>query len=128
MYPQIVEDAIRRIKEIGGQVRREVTNDLLIVNEEIKISVVICRCHKTPAGTSQWKIHLDTGLLPDITVAIRMDQTNTQALDYYLLPALDIENPKIRLAENNHLALDAYRFDTLEPFFMLTERELLEVA
>lgn len=128
MHPQIVEDAIRRIKEIGGQVRREVTNDLLIVNEEIKISVVICRCHKTPAGTSQWKIHLDTGLLPDITVAIRMDQTNTQALDYYLLPALDIENPKIRLAENNHLALDAYRFDTLEPFFMLTERELLEVA
>jgi DNA invertase Pin-like site-specific DNA recombinase len=128
MYPQIVEDAIRRIKEIGGRVRREVTNDLLIVNEEIKISVVICRCYKTPAGNSQWKIHLDTGLLPDITIAIRMDQTNARALDYYLLPAIDIENPKIRLAENNHLALDAYRFDTLEPFFMLTERELLEVA
>lgn len=128
MYPQIVEDVIRNIKEIGGAVRREVTNDFLIVNDEIKVSVVICRCQSTPSGANRWKIHLDTGLLPDITVAIRMDHTNTQALDYYLLPALDIENPKIRLADNNHFALDAYRFDTLEPFFMMAERELVEAA
>lgn len=128
MYPQVVEDVIRRIKEIGGSVRREVTNDFLIVNNEIKVSVVICRCQSTASGANRWKIHLDSSLLPDITIAIRMDHTNTQAMDYYLLPALDIENPKIRLAENNHFALDAYRFDTLEPFFLMAEREMLEVA
>ena len=57
-----------------------------------------------------------------------MDAENKQALDYYLLPALDIENPKLRLAENNHLALDAYRFDDLQPFFLLTERIALPEA
>lgn len=73
-------------------------------------------------------MHLDTSLRPDITVAIRMDAANTQPLDYYLLPALDIEDPKVRLKENNGLALDAYRFDDLQPFFFLTERVNLREA
>jgi hypothetical protein len=83
---------------------------------------VIARCQQTKAGSYRWKIHLDTGLLPDITVVVRMDADNQQPVDYYLLPALDIENPRLRLLENNSLALDAYRFDTLEPFFLLTEQ------
>ncbi len=129
LYPEIVEGAIRRIQEQGGTVQREVTNDLLIVNEEIKASVVICRCSQTAIGNNRWRIHLDSGLMPDITIAIRMNPDNTEPLDYYLLPAIDIEDPNIRLTENNHFALDTYRFDDLEPFFLLMERVALpEVA
>lgn len=129
IYPEILEGAIKRIQEMGGRVRREVTNDLLIFNEEIKVSVIICRCFETGTGSHRWKICLDTGLLPDITIAIRMNHENTQPLDYYLLPAIDIENPKIRLADSNHFALEAYRFDDLEPFFVLMERAAVpEVA
>jgi hypothetical protein len=51
-----------------------------------------------------------------------MNADNQTPLDYYLLPALDVEDSRIRLAENNGLALDAYRFDDLEAFFLLTER------
>ena len=37
--------------------------------------------------------------------------------------------PRLRLAENNGVSLDAYRFDTLDGFFELAARvELLEVA
>lgn len=129
LYPEIVEGAIRRIQEMGGVIRREVTNDLIVLNEEIKVSVVICRCVQTAAGSNRWKLHLDTGLLPDITIVIRMDENTVAPLDYYLLPAIDIENPKIRLTDNNHLALEAYRFEDLEPFFMLIERtEVPEAA
>jgi len=128
LYPEIVEDAIRKVKDMGGQVRREVTSDLLIVNEELKISVVICRCFKTAGGNHRWRLHLDTGLLPDITIAIRMDHENKEPLDYYLLPGLDVENPKIRLADQNGFALEVYRFDDLEPFFLLTERCALPEA
>lgn len=129
LYPGIVEGAIKRIQEHGGQVRREVTNDLLIVNEEIKVSLVICRCFQAANGSNGWKVHLDTGLMPDITIVIRMNHENTAPLDYYLLPALDIENPKIRLADHNHFALETYRFDDLEPFFVLMERAAVpEVA
>lgn len=128
LHPSIMEGAIKRIYELGGTVSRDAEDDLFTVNGEIRVSIVICRCQKLPNESLRWKVHLDTGLLPDITVAIRMDQSNTQALDYYLLPALDIENPKMRLAENNHLALDAYRFDSMEAFFRLTERTALKEA
>lgn len=129
LYPEIVEDAIRRIQAMGGTVRREVTNDLLIVNDEMTVSVVISRCQRTEAGSLRWSIRLDTGLQPDFTIAIRMNGDNKSVLDYYLLPGLDVENPKIRLAENNGLALDAYCFDDLEPFFLLTKRAAIpEVA
>jgi hypothetical protein len=42
-------------------------------------------------------------------------------------PAIDVEDPKIRLSDNNHLALDAYRFDDLEAFFLMAERADLPV-
>ena len=129
MYPEVVEGVIRKIQEFGGKVHREVLNDFLVVNNEIKVSLVICRCAQTQTGGNRWKIQLDTGLMPDITIAVRMEADNVRILDYYLIPAIDVENPQIRLAENNHFSLDAYRFDDLEPFFMMAERAALpEVA
>lgn len=128
LYPEIVEGVIHKIKDMGGLVRREVVDDTLVINNEVKVSVVICRCQKTSTGSNRWQIHLDTGLFPDITIVVRMDELNKAPMDYYLLPALDIENPKIRLADQNHLALDAYRFEDLEIFFMLMERAALPEA
>lgn len=128
MYPEVVEGVIRQIQEYGGKVHREVQNDFLIVNNEIKVSLAICRCSQSPSGHNRWRIQLDTGLMPDITIAVRMEADNQQILDYYLIPAIDVENPKIRLLENNHLALDAYRFDDLELFFMMAERAALPEA
>ena len=48
-----------------------------------------------------------------------MNDGNKAPLDYYLLPRIDIEQPKLRLAEDNGLALDAYRFDALAFFYEL---------
>jgi DNA invertase Pin-like site-specific DNA recombinase len=128
LYPSIVEDAIRRIQELGGTVHREVTSDLIFINGEIKVSVVICRCIQTKAGNNRWKIRLDSSLEPDITIAIRMDEANKEVMDYYLLPAIDIENPRLRLADQNGFNLDAYRFDDLEDFFSLTKRASIPEA
>jgi DNA invertase Pin-like site-specific DNA recombinase len=126
IYANVVEDAIGQIKGLGAHIHREVNSDLLYINNEIKVSMIICRCYQTKAGMHQWKLHFDSGLEPDITVAIRMDASNTAPLDYYLLPALDIEQPHLRLREQNSFALDAYRFDDLQPFFMMTERTHLQ--
>ena len=90
---------------------------------------MIARCTQTGAGAYRWNIRLDTGLLPDITVVVRMDQANENPLDYYLLPTTDMTLPKLRLSESNGLSLDAYRFDNLTHFFAMAERiSILEVA
>ncbi|GJL85311.1 MAG: serine recombinase [Micavibrio sp.] len=128
VYASTIEDAIRKIQALGGTVHREVTSEFLIINNELKVSVIIARCKQTSAGRYRWKVHFDTGLQPDIILVIRMDAGNQEALDYYLLPSLDVENPKIRLAESNGFALDAYRFDDLEPFFDMSERSIIPEA
>jgi hypothetical protein len=57
-----------------------------------------------------------------------MDETNQGIKDYYLFPAIDLTDTKLRLAENNHALLDAYRFDDLEFFFALARRVKVEDA
>ena len=81
------------------------------------------------SGVLRWKIRLDTGLRPDITVAVRMDPENKAARDHYLLPWIDVgQSPQLRLAEDNGLFLDAYRFETLDPLFYLSSRHTLRSA
>lgn len=129
MHPGILQDISDKIYEFGGTVQQDDKNGFLIVNGELKVSVVICRCMQTSTGSSRWKIQFDAGLMPDITIAVRMDPLNLHVFDYYVIPSIDVENPKLRLAEDNHFALDAYRFDDLQPFFVLMKRgPLTEVA
>jgi len=129
MHPQIVTDTIAGIKKAGGRVEQDSATDLLTINGEFTASIVVVRCGTTAAGSLRWQIRFDVGLWPDITVAVRMDQQNRTPLDYYLLPRIDMTKPRLRLAENNGVSLDAYRFDTLDGFFDLAARvELLEVA
>ena len=128
LYPDICEGVIQSIQDLGGSVYREVASDIIFVNDEVKVSIVISRCFQTKGGCNRWKVRLDSGLTPDITIIVRMDENNKKALDYYILPALDIEDPKLRLADNNGLALDCYRFDGLEDFFSLTQRVNIQEA
>ena len=122
MHGEIVSDTIASIENLGGAVFRNPVTDLLRVNDEITASIVIARCQQTPAGSLRWKIRLDTGLAPDITVALRMDNSNQTPLDYYLLPLFEMTTGRVRLAEENGLMLDAFRFDSLEFFFAMAER------
>ncbi|MBZ0146108.1 MAG: recombinase family protein [Pseudorhodoplanes sp.] len=129
MHPGVVAETIAGIQRIGGQVTQDAQTELLFVNDEFSASVVIVRCRETVAGSLRWHIRFDTGLHPDITIAVRMESSNREALDYYLLPRLDMSAPRLRLAEYNGVSLDSYRFDDLEPLFSLAARtNLLEVA
>lgn len=122
LHGEVVTDTIASIEELGGRISRSPVTDLLAVNGEFTASIVIARCQQTPAGSLRWKIRLDTGLAPDITVALRMDEANEAPLDYYFLPLFETATDRIRLAEENGLMLDAFRFDSLEFFFAMAER------
>ena len=67
-------------------------------------------------------------LAPDITILVRMDTANEQPADYYLLPIMDIEVPRLLLCESNGSYLDTYQFDSLDYFAMLTTRRKIEEA
>jgi DNA invertase Pin-like site-specific DNA recombinase len=128
MHPQAVSDVVDGILRAGGRVERSNSNDLLTINSEFTASVVVARARFTPAGALRWQIRLDTGLLPDVTVAIRLDADNRRPYDYYVLPGIDVSTPRLRLADRNAFSLDAYRFETLDFFFGLAARSPFEEA
>ena len=129
MHGEVVTETISKIENLGGTIAQNPVTDLLTVNGEFMASIVIARCQQTLAGSLRWKIRLDTGLAPDITVALRMDQDNEAPLDYYLLPLFEMATDRIRLAEENGLMLDAFRFESLQFFFAMAERvRITEIA
>lgn len=128
IHPDIVTGIIGGIEQAGGIVARDPETELLRINGEFSVSITIARCFQTAAGSNRWKVRLDEKLRPDITVAVRMDVDNEIAKDYYLLPALDMREAALRLADYNGLSIDSYRFDTLDYFYRLTARVPLRAA
>ena len=121
LHPDIVGEVLAGLRATGCQIAQDPHTDLVFVNGEFTLSVVIARCRRTVAGSLRWQLRFDTGLLADITVAVRMDAANRVPLDFYLLPAIDLASPKLLLAEKNGFALDAYRFDTLDLLYDIAE-------
>ena len=127
-HPEIVASVISKIEVLGAVASWDEKSDLLWLNNEMRVSIVLCRHNTTFAGSSRWLIRLDAGLKPDITVAICMDATNVGIRDYYVLPGIDMTWENLRIAEANGIYLDTYRFDTLDYFFGMAERVKLEEA
>lgn len=129
LHPEVIDEVLSGISAAGGAAARDATTDLVTINGEFSLSLLIVRCTRTQAGSLRWRVRFDTGLVPDISVVIRMDELNRKPFDYFLFPLLDIGTGRLRLAEENGLALDGYRFDSLDPLYALAERKpLREVA
>jgi hypothetical protein len=103
--------ACRRRAAMPGRISE---TDRVIVNDEFSLSVVIVRCTPTPTGLLRWKMRFDTSLMPDITIVVRMDSAQPRAVRLLSVPAARHALRTLRLAEDNDLQLDAYRFDGLD--------------
>lgn len=129
LHPDVLQSVLDELSSRGCAIRVEPETDLVHINSEVTISLVIVRCFQTQGGALRWKLRFDTGLQPDITIAVRMDAGNREPLDYYVLPRIDIASAELKLSDVNGLALDGYRFDILEPFLhSLTPIPMKEVA
>ena len=125
LHPEIVGQTERMIAEVGGLVTRDAATDLLTVNHEFSVSLVLARCQILDNARRRWKVRFDTSLAPDITVAVRLEESNQAALDYYLLPRLDFGQARIHLADHNSIEFEAYHFDNLDYLYGMAERRSL---
>lgn len=125
-HPEILAAVIQQITARGSSASWDSVNEVLLVNDELRVSIVLCRHTTTAGGASRWLIRLDAGLKPDLTIAVRMDAANEGVRDYYLLPGIDMTWENLRIAEANGICLDTYRCDTLDYFYRLMERTNLE--
>jgi DNA invertase Pin-like site-specific DNA recombinase len=128
LHPKVISDVVSRIHEVGGTVCTNADTDLLTINAEFTASIVIARCRASRSGSLRWLVRVDSGLKPDLTVAVRMCVDNLQPLDYYLLPRLDLTFERLNLAEDNPISLEAYRFNDLDFFIGMARRSLVAEA
>lgn len=122
MHPEIIAKTELEIANMGGMVVRDPTTDLLLVNDEFTVSLVLARCQNYENGRNRWKVRFDASLGPDMTVAVRLDPSNRNPFDYYLLPRLDFGQPRISLADHNPAEFESYRFETLDYLYGMAER------
>jgi DNA invertase Pin-like site-specific DNA recombinase len=122
LHPEIVGQTEKMIADVGGSVMRDPATDLLTVNREFTVSLALSRCQLIDNERRRWKVRFDTSLAPDITVAVRLDETNQAPLDYYLLPRLDFGQQRIHLADRNAIEFDSYRFDSLDFLYGMARR------
>jgi hypothetical protein len=127
-HPEIVQQVITRLAEMSVSVERDPVTDLLVLDHELTVSIVLSRCLRTEAGGARWLLRFENSLRPDLTIAVRMDESNREIKDYYLFPAIDPCTGNVRLKDCNHALLDSYRFDDLEFFFEIAERIPVEEA
>lgn len=128
MHPALVAEVVAQLEAQGSIVEQDLEAGLLLVNQEVLVSVVLSRCTETAGGRKHWKIRLEQGHRPDITIAVRMDFSNEGIHDYYILPSIDMNFEKLQLAEENGVYLDVYRQPDLSLFYEVAERVTLRVA
>lgn len=112
-----------RSRELPGTVPLKSSCNSISNDRAIRsiVSLVLARCHCTPADALRWLVRFEAGLAPDVTIVVRMNQDNRSVLDYYLLPSIDIPADRLRIKEDNGTVFDGYRFDSLEYFFGIVQ-------
>ncbi|MDB5335985.1 MAG: pinR [Planctomycetaceae bacterium] len=124
----LMTELVDRLTRVGATVSRDTHTGLLLINGEYSAALVLSRCRQTSSGSLRWRIDFEGSIAPDITILGRMDEANERAVDYYLLPVMDISSPKVLLCESNGAFLDTYQFDSLDFFTSLAARHRIEVA
>ena len=128
MFPAVVERTVAEIGRFGGTVSADGKEGLFVVNGELRLAVIIARCSEALSGALRWTVRFEPGRRPDLTVAVRMERDNVAIRDYYLLPGINLAEPRLRLAEENGIFLDAFRFDDLSYLSELAARVRLGSA
>jgi hypothetical protein len=117
-----IDEIAAQLAANGARVQGEPSTGVLNINGDFTAMLVIARCHTRPSGRCSWLIRLEQSQDWDLTIAARMTENNSAILDYYLLPRGDELSAKLRLAPDNPLVLDVYRFENLNYLYRLSRR------
>lgn len=127
-HPRLLGDMIQDLQTMGASVERDEASDMLVINGLYSASLYLARCRSTAAGSLRWRFRVPEERAADIHIIVRMDPSNEQPADYYLLPTLELDMPELKLSEFNGASIDTFRFESLEFFFGMARVVQIEGA
>jgi hypothetical protein len=123
MYPEIVQDTLTQIEAIGASVIQAPKTGLLNINNELAVSLVLSRCQTSGDGRFRWRVRFDPERFnADLSLVVRLNHYNESALDYYLLPWLDLPRNHLAIDARSATQFEAFRFDDLQFFYRMACR------
>lgn len=123
LYPALLQETRDAITASGGSIQQQGKSDVMILNDELSIKLLLVRCHSQDNGRRRWVIKLAPAKFEaDVTLAIRLNESNTTPLDYYLLPQLVFRLNRVRVTDKNEANYESFRFETLDLLYSFAKR------
>ncbi|WP_134705581.1 recombinase family protein [Rahnella sp. CJA17(1/100)] len=119
MHSNVINDFFERLENVSLYPRTDEKKKQITINDSLKLSLILSRCHKLKSGKFRWVVRFESNLKSDFNIIVRMNSSNSEPVDYYILPSIESFENEIKIKENNPLLLELYRFDDIEFFFKL---------
>jgi DNA invertase Pin-like site-specific DNA recombinase len=122
----VVEDVISNIEGLGGSATYLSELHLLTINTKLTISIGVATCVSDGAPRPpRWQLRRLKYEKADLSLIIRMDQSNSGILSYYLLPTGHLppkQNYRSRFSKR--VFSEAYRHDNLNALYRMWTRDV----
>ena len=118
---QIISEMKAEVIRRGGTVEVFPWNKHVIVNGELRVSILVSRLKNT--GPRIWQFGYRSETKPDIVVGARIMKRGGPIEDYFILPFMLLPHGAwITTSESSGARLDRFRTNNLEPLYQLCAR------
>jgi len=90
---KLATDIIAKVEGAGGLADFDKATDVLTINGKLAISIYVAGGRHVAGRGLLWTVRRGAIQPGDLIVALRMDQTNKNIIDYLLLPATNPARP-----------------------------------
>lgn len=111
---RLADDVIAKVTATGGRASFDKTTDVLTINGKLAISILIARCRRTESGRLRWTVRRRTNMARDLIIALRVDQSSINIMDYLLLSATNFPVERMEFSELNRFRIKSCRFETID--------------
>jgi DNA invertase Pin-like site-specific DNA recombinase len=111
---RLANEVVAKATAAGGDAIFDRTTDFLEINGKLAISIFIARCRRTPSGHLRWTVRRRRNMARDLIIALRVDQTGINVMDYLLLPATNFNVDRMEFSEVNSFRIKSCRFETID--------------
>jgi hypothetical protein len=110
----LVSQIISKVEKIGGATQFDDSTGTLIIDRTLNISFRIARCWRAPKESPIWTIQRRVYLPEGLIFAVRMNETNEDVIDCFLMPTSEMVGRRIRFSEKGQSKYKPYRFASVE--------------
>lgn len=115
LYAPLLSKLEMLVVSRGGSAKIDLQRQLLLVNDVWTVRIEILRS-RSVRGRAEWHRGAWPSFDTDLILLARMDFQNTDFLDYYIIPSIEVASLPERMRQKSRRAIDVYRFPSLEVF------------